>query len=68
MRGSDEENEVTYEDIQMVESTLDDAYIKLASAENPAQRILFALACEDLRKCLTILKKRYDEQTNKRHW
>lgn len=68
MRVSDEENEVTYEDIQEVESTLDDAYIKLASAENSVQRILFALACEDLRKCLTILKKRYYEQTNKRHW
>ena len=68
MRDSNEENEVTYEDIQEVESTLDDAYIELASAENPAQRILFALACEDLRKCLTILKKRYNEQTNKRHW
>lgn len=68
MRGSDEKKEVTFEDIQMVESTLDEGYIKLASAENFAQRIMFALACEDLRKCLTILKKRYDEQTNKRHW
>lgn len=68
MRVSNEENEVTYEEIQEVESTLDDAYIKLASAENYVQRILFALACEDLRKCLTILKKRYYEQTNKRHW
>lgn len=68
MRVSDEKKEVTYEDIQMVESTLDDAYIKLASAENFAQRIVFALACEDLRKCLTILKKRYYEQTNKRNW
>ena len=68
MRGSDENKEVTYEDIQMVESTLDEGYIKLASAENFAQRIMFALACEDLRKCLTILKKRYYEQTNKRNW
>lgn len=68
MRVSDKENEVTFEDIQMVESTLDDAYIKLASAENSAQRILFALTCEDLRKCLAILKKRYNEETNKRHW
>lgn len=68
MKVSDKENEVTYEEIQEVESTLDDAYIKLATAENYVQRILFALACEDLRKCLTILKKRYYEQTNKRHW
>lgn len=68
MRISNEENEVTYEKIQEVESKLDDAYIELASAETPAQRILFALACEDLRKCLTILKKRYYEQTNKCHW
>lgn len=68
MRGSDENKEVTFEDIQMVESTLDEGYIKLASAENFAQRIMFALACEDLRKCLTILKKRYYEQTNKRNW
>jgi hypothetical protein len=68
MKGSDENKEVTYEDIQMVESTLDEGYIKLASAENFAQRIMFALACEDLRKCLTILKKRYYEQTNKRNW
>lgn len=65
MRVSDE---VTFEDIQEVESRLDDAYIKLASAENSTQRIFFALACEDLRKCLTILKKRYYEQTNKCDW
>lgn len=65
MRVSDE---VTFEDIQDVESRLDDAYIKLASAENFTQRIFFALACEDLRKCLTILKKQYYEQTNKCDW